>query len=337
MKHLGLGFVATILLTIAGANQALAQSVHGSCVGSRDANGNFTSASAGGCDNTPPPDAASGPALSPLQQGQLDAAYGVGSAVGSAFVNWLLEPAPYSDPQSRQRAIQQARQHYLRGLDRREREGRQEQEEHAAVADSFKGLDSPPELASKDLGNAGSLSGEQERTFEGLKNQVHTVDCAMSDVYGAADKLGPEGQKFTEALNRDVLDLEAKLPAPPPQRGSDAYDVAALSRHLASEGAKTGLQIDVDALVSRNAETGRTTIIVSRSAQKTKAGLWTRLMHPLGGWRKAREGESVVLLDRDGKVLCQQLTPAAAACMKRYDPAYGAAEYCPNPPEEKHP
>jgi hypothetical protein len=304
-------------MSVPGTSALAQPSVGASCVGSTDANGDFTSASAGGCDSSQTP-APSGSNLNSAQQMQLDAAYGVGSAIGSAFVDWLLAPPP-SHEVERRRAVEQTRQRYQRELQRREQESLRMEQEHAAVSSSLKGIGSSQELAAKDLGNTGTLSTGDARTLESLKNQVRAIDCAMAGVYQATKKLGAGGAAFSEALNRDVLDLEARLPSAASPNGNNVFEIGTVSRDSMQQGGAGGSQMIANAVVSRHVDTGETVVIVSYSAGKGKA----------------KEGQSVLLLDRDGNVECQQLSPAAAGCMRRYNSAYAAAEYCPNPPPER--
>jgi len=327
MKTRTLWLAATAISLAQGAGPAFAQSVEGSCVGSYDdANGNFVSKAAGGCNVSAPP-APSGGGGFATQQMQLDAAYAVGSAIGAAFASWLASPPAHHDTQ---RAIQQARQRLARDKQRQDTEREHYRQEHEQVLSETKGSEFVGELSEKELGNTGALprrtvTAQEMQAVESLKNQVRTIDCAMAEVYELAEGLGPDGKAFAGALAEDVLEAERTLPQAAPA-ASGACKTFALSRDSSAESSRSGnaAQMVVHATSTRFADTGQTVVTIVYELSRAGA--------------RTKQGQSVVVLNSAGTVDCEEVTPAAARCLKRAKLAGGAfsgKRYCPRPPPDR--
>ena len=263
--------------------------------------------------------------LTPMQNMELQGAYGVGQAIGSAFTNWLLSPG--SGDRGEQAHQQSLRQQqvlsYEQTLKRQQEEARVQAERRDREAakirfrrqhDSLMAhLKDEPEktLAPKDP--------DTEQTLTGLKSQVRAMNCAMAEVYDAAGAIGPEGAAINADLRRQLLGIYKELPT------LDLGASRPFSIDHMDSGRKGDAQFVLQGRLQRDEATGRTTIDVNYSFSKNG--------------KEKRAGQSFVVLDTLGDIECQHVTGAAARCLSQFNPAWSAKEYCPRPgpiPKEKN-
>lgn len=278
---------------------------------------------------------------------QLDGSGG-GCDVGSCRCAAAPPPDDFDAPAAADPAAEDAQRRAEEEVRRREEEHRLRKEREAkereerflkdrdAAVGSLKGLSSGkgPAVkgassgtpALKGVSSGGGLKGVGSRPLGAVDMErlariwSLALDCSMSEVYESADALGPAGTAFKLRMQSDLRELKKNLPTAQPREGSDAYELLSLHRSEVLEGGD-GSQFVVRALVSRDRASGRTAVDVSYSAGKAKG--------------KAREGRSVIHLNRTGEIDCQEVTPAAAACLKRPFPAAADRGYCPRPPPSK--
>jgi hypothetical protein len=250
---------------------------------------------------------------------------------------------PAADPaaeEEQRRAEEDVRRREEEHRLQKEREAKEKEErflkDREAAVGSLKGLSSgkgpgvkgassgTPAL--KGLSSAGGLKGVGSRPLGAVDMErlariwSLALDCSLSEVYESADALGPAGTAFKLRVQSDLRELKKNLPTVQPRDSSDAYELLSLHRSEVLEGGD-GSQFVVHALVSRDRASGRTAVDVSYSAGKTKG--------------RARDGRSVIHINRYGEIDCQEVTPAAAACLKRRFPAAADPAYCPRPPPTK--
>lgn len=250
---------------------------------------------------------------------------------------------PAADPaaeEAQRRAEEEVRRREDEHRLRKEREAKEEEarflKDRDAAVGSLKGLSpgkgtavkgaSTATPALKGVSSAGGLKGVGSRPLGGVDMErlariwSLALDCSLSEVYEGADALGPAGTAFKLRMQSDLRELKKNLPNGQPREGADAYELLSLHRSEVLDGGD-GSQFVVHALVSRDRASGRTAVDVSYSAGKAKG--------------KPRDGRSVINFNRYGEIDCQEVTPAAAACLKRPFPAAADRGYCPRPPPSK--
>jgi len=274
--------------------------------------------------------------FTPVQNAELNGAYNVGQAIGTAFINWLFSPTPDHSAQiaqQQQQALLAQQQEQARiAEERRQRELARIQFQQARdqTIANLKGSAPDQALAPKDDVPDQPLTlknPDTEQTLTSLKNQVRTIECALGEVYQAADALGHDGMEYSNDVSKQAMAAYKHLPEIPQDGAKNTYDVIDFSDdsmksvHNAQSNKPLDTQLVTRVLVSREGETGNTHIIVDHSVYKDG--------------KKISEGQSTAILNSLGDVECQDVTSATAKCMSQFNPASSNVRNCPKPPEGK--
>jgi hypothetical protein len=293
MKKTALFAAMTFELATLTTGYAYAQPVSSSCVGERMPDGSVNRA---GCNPSPAPSApsqGSGSGLTPAQQMQLQGARDVGSAIGTGISNMLFGSPQDKAAQERRALIEKQEQQQLLEQERRRREAEQIRARNQSDRVLTNLKDDRPEA-------------QRSAATTAARRQAKAIDCAMSEVYQAAQALGSAGPEFAEGLRQDIRTAQAALARRPPSGEILSFTVLDPSQDYMRKGPEGEIQMVAHVGIVRDEYLGEVHVSINYSL--TKNG------------QEQSSGDSLIHLHRTGALLENRVSPMTSRCLASLEP-----------------
>lgn len=170
---------------------------------------------------------------------------------------------------------------------------REEAVKTKATVEGMRGLGKSAGLKPKDL----------SRRTRAKPADALALDCAMASVYSRFQALGPRGAELARGLKGEVEAVLADLRAKPPSGAAGAATSVSVGRDSADARAGGETQLVASVLFTRDEATGELRLSVQHSVS--------------GAGAAETAGQTLVSLDRAGRLLEFEGTPEAEACLRR--------------------
>lgn len=140
--------------------------------------------------------------------------------------------------------------------------------------------------------------------------QVEALSCAVSELQGLASGRGEEGASLRAEVDTFLLNLRAALKQPcSGQSGTEKIETLALST-LSHGATETEDHLEGNILVIRNETSCEVHLDVQHASSQKRDAFGIAVP---GG----NEGQSLIQIDKNGKILAAETPTAVAACLKR--------------------